>query len=269
MRKLFAELEIRRLVEAGAIFYHSHSGGKDSQASYGALRALVPDDQIVLIHANLGEVEWDGVIEHIKANTVHKLNVVRSKKSFFDLVEDKFRTRPSVPSWPSPAYRPCTAGLKRNPIYSFIKKDLRERGATIGVNVMGIRAEESPNRAKMDAFRRNTAFDAKTIDRTVYDYFPIFHWTTEEVFDFIAQLGQSPHHAYSLGNKRLSCAFCIMGCTGDLRNAAKRFPELAAKYIELERKTGYTMFHTETLESKLKGIPINVEPVQRGLALES
>jgi DNA sulfur modification protein DndC len=229
----------------------------------------VPDDQIVVIHADLGDADWPETLAHIKANVVHKVNVVRSKKTFFEMVEHKFRTRPDVPSWPSPAHRQCTSDLKRGPIYKLIRNDMKARGATIGVNVMGIRAEESPNRAKMTAFRRNAAFDAKTIDRTVYDYFPIFEWTTEEVFDFIAQLGQEPHHAYALGNKRLSCAFCIMGCAGDLRNAAKQFPELAAKYIRLERMTGYSMFHKETLESKLKGIPINVEPVQRGLALES
>ena len=42
--------------DAGGIFYVSHSGGKDSQAMYAMLIDLIPADQIVVVHADLGEV---------------------------------------------------------------------------------------------------------------------------------------------------------------------------------------------------------------------
>ena len=42
--------------DAGGIFYVSHSGGKDSQAMYVMLIDLIPADQIVVVHADLGEV---------------------------------------------------------------------------------------------------------------------------------------------------------------------------------------------------------------------
>lgn len=57
----------------------------------------------------------------------------------------------------------------------------------------------------------------------------------------IADAGQKPHPAYALGNQRLSCMFCIMGSRNDLRNAAKQNPELFARYVEVEKRTGYTM----------------------------
>lgn len=52
---------IRQLRDAGAIFYVSHSGGKDSQAMYLCLRQVIPSEQIVVVHAGLGEVEWPGI----------------------------------------------------------------------------------------------------------------------------------------------------------------------------------------------------------------
>lgn len=59
---------IQQLIEDGAIFYCSHSGGKDSQAMYSVLSKVVPANQMVVVHANLGNVEWSGVIDHIEAN---------------------------------------------------------------------------------------------------------------------------------------------------------------------------------------------------------
>lgn len=257
--------DIKKLIDSGAIFYASHSGGKDSQAMYGYLRHLVPDDQIVLVNADLGEVEWEGTIDHIKANTVHPVNVVKSAKTLFDMVERRFTDRPEVPSWPSAQYRQCTSDLKRNPIQKFIRNDMKAKGKLLGINVMGIRAEESSARSKMKPFKINKTLSKA--GRTVYDWYPIFEWREARVFGFIKGLGQEPHWAYAAGNKRLSCVFCIMGCGGDLRNGAKHRPELAAKYIELERKTGYSLFPKETLESKLAGIPIKVETAQIELDL--
>jgi DNA sulfur modification protein DndC len=72
--------EIAVLVESGAIFYCSHSGGKDSQAMYALLQGFIPDEQLVVVHADLGEVEWIGVQNHIVTITRHPVNVVRVVK---------------------------------------------------------------------------------------------------------------------------------------------------------------------------------------------
>src|SRR5690606_28286908 len=53
--------KLDELVARGAVFYISHSGGKDSQAMYALLSRVVPEKQISVIHADLGEVEWHGV----------------------------------------------------------------------------------------------------------------------------------------------------------------------------------------------------------------
>lgn len=248
---------IAELVRAGAHFYVSHSGGKDSLATYGRVCELVPSDQITVVHANLGEVEWDGIIEHIEANIEHPLTVVSavfkdgSPKTFLEMVRRRHQARPDSPCWPSPKYRTCTSDLKTGPIDKFIKADMKRRGITEAVNVMGLRAEESDNRAKKPALKLNDRFTAPTLNRKVWDWLPIKTWRERRVFDYVAGKGMKQHHAYADGNDRLSCQFCIMGCPGDLQNAARQHPELAQKYIDMEQETGFTMFASGSLAERI------------------
>lgn len=251
--------QISTLIEAGAIFYCSHSGGKDSQAMYAMLCDLVPAEQIVVVHADLGEIEWSGVQEHINNNVAHQVNVVRaiwkdgSEKTLLGMVERRFENRPDAPSWPSSAQRFCTSDLKRDPIHKFIRNDMKARGVSIGINCTGLRAEESSARAKKTDFEINKRLSNNT--RTVYEWLPIHAWSTAEVFDRIAAAGQRPFWAYELGNERLSCVFCIMGSRNDIANGAAQRPELLAKYAELEARTGYTMFPNETIAERAGLIP--------------
>lgn len=224
--------EITRLIDAGAIFFVSHSSGKDSQAMYAELRKVIPYKQIVVVHACLGDVEWPGVIDHIKATVDHDVNVVRAGKTLLGMVEQRGM-------WPSSSCRQCTSDLKRGPIMKFIRNYLSDRGLRIGVNCMGIRAEESAARAKKQPFRFNAAESCG--HRDVWDWMPIFHLTTAEVFQTIADAGQKPFWTYER-NERLSCVFCIMGSQNDLRHGAEKNPELYRRYVELEKKIGHTMF---------------------------
>jgi DNA sulfur modification protein DndC len=237
--------EIKALISAGAIFYVSHSGGKDSQAMYNLMTDVIPNDQIVVVHSDLGEVEWKGVQDHIRENIHHDLHVVKAGKTFLEMVENRGM-------FPSSAHRQCTSDLKRGPIMKFIRNDLKARGKEIAVNCMGIRAQESSARAKKEPFKRNEKESVnKRVTRHVFDWMPIFDLTTDQVFETIAQYGQKPFWAYEK-NERLSCVFCIMGCQNDLRHGAEQNPELFKKYVELEKKIGHTMFMK-------KGKPIGLE----------
>ena len=59
--------ECREMIRRGALVSISTSGGKDSQAMTILLTRVVPRDQLVAVHAPLGEVEWPGTVEHIEA----------------------------------------------------------------------------------------------------------------------------------------------------------------------------------------------------------
>lgn len=239
------------LIERGAIFYVSHSGGKDSQAMAAHLVNIVPASQLVYVHSDLGEIEWDGVQDHINATINAPLNVVRAGKTLFDMVRTRHEKRPDVPSWPSSAHRQCTSDLKRSPIQKFIRNDMKARGALLAVNCMGLRAEESSARAKKQDWQLNKMLSKA--GRTVYDWLPIHNWEVERVWETIERAGQKPFHAYSK-NKRLSCVFCIMGCDNDLQHGAEQRPDLYEKYLALEKETGYTMFSGKSLADRVNGI---------------
>ncbi len=230
------EPKIQELIDAGALFVINHSGGKDSQAMYNVVKGMVPARQLLIIHANLGEVEWDGVISHIKATIDdHPLLVCKNEnKTFLEMVEKRGM-------FPSPQQRQCTSDLKRGPIEREIRRYLKAHPEFEGriVNCMGLRAQESANRAKQKAFKSNEG--NSIAGREWYDWLPIHHYTIDQVWKVIEDAGQKPHPAYARGMSRLSCRFCIMASDEDLRTAARLSPDLYQKYVDMEQAIGRTM----------------------------
>jgi 3'-phosphoadenosine 5'-phosphosulfate sulfotransferase (PAPS reductase)/FAD synthetase len=211
------------------MFFVNHSGGKDSQAMFHFVRRHVPDAQIVVVHALLPEVEWDGVEAHVRATTLGlPVLTCRARRTLLEMIEQRGM-------FPSPAMRQCTSDLKRGPI----EKVIRHTGHKLIVNCMGMRAEESPGRAKLNSFKLN-ARNSKA-GREWYDWLPIHDWKVGEVFAAIAAAGQSPFWTYGAGMTRLSCCFCIMASKHDLTRAAELNPTLYARYVGLEKSTGQVM----------------------------
>lgn len=221
--------QIASLIARGAVFVINHSGGKDSQAMFHYVRRLVPADQIVVVHADLPGVEWDGVLDHIKATTDGlPIMVCRARRTLLQMIEERGM-------FPSPKQRQCTSDLKRGPI----ERTIRQMGHKLIVNCMGMRAEESHSRAKLETLKLNSR-NSKA-GREWYDWLPIHHLKVAEVFGIISAAGQEPHWAYKAGMTRLSCCFCIMASKQDLTTAARLNPDLYRRYVELERTTGRTM----------------------------
>lgn len=233
---------IQELIGAGALFVANHSGGKDSQAMLIKLAEMIPARQLIVVHASLGKAEWPGALElaqrQAEALAVPFI-VARPVTGFLEMVERRFERRPDAPSWPSPQYRQCTSDLKRGPIDREVRRYAKAHGFTQVVSCTGLRAAESPNRARLQIFSTNARNTSEA--RAWFDWLPIHALSTAEVFATIAGAGQKPHPAYAAGNERLSCVFCIMGSKRDLQNGARLNPALAAEYIALEEKTGYTM----------------------------
>lgn len=262
---------IAELVEAGALFVINHSGGKDSQAMYGWLARQLPADQVVVVHADLAEVEWAGVQDHIRSQIDgRELHVVKAyqERSFFDMVELRHQKLQAeardVAPWPSAAQRQCTSDLKRDPIAKFIRRHSKAAGRPLVVNCLGLRAEESSDRAERAAFSTTTRLCTRS--RTVVEWLPIQAWTLAEVWQAIADSGQVRHWAYDKGMSRLSCAFCILASKSDLTIAAQENPALYAKYVALEKRTGYTMRAGASLE-QITGIEAEVDETDRPAAV--
>jgi len=225
--------QIQYLISEGALFVCNDSAGKDSQAMKIKLMNIIPSNQLVIVHANLPEVEWRGNMDHIRkySGEIPVFEVV-AVKTFFEMVDHRKK-------FPSPAQRQCTSDLKRGPIQKFINNYAKQNGFTKVVNCMGLRAQESSSRAKKQVFKHNPGNSAK--HRTQYEWLPIHEMTVSEVWDTIEEAGQKRHYAYDLGMTRLSCCFCIMGSAHDLKIAAKHNPELAQRYIDKEEELNFTM----------------------------
>ncbi|WP_341782708.1 phosphoadenosine phosphosulfate reductase family protein [Pseudomonas putida] len=233
--------DVEALVASGALFVANHSGGKDSQVQLIKLLEVIPPAQIVVVHASLGELEWPGALELSRDQAAEAgltFIVAKASKTLFDMVERRFENRPEVPSWPSASHRQCTSDLKRGPIQREVRRYARANGFKVIVNCLGLRAQESPGRAKRQSFSRMGISNSVN---TWFEWLPVHDLSTAEVFGIIEAAGQKPHYAYSLGNERLSCVFCIMASKNDLVNGAANNPALLAKYDALEKRTGYTM----------------------------
>jgi DNA sulfur modification protein DndC len=242
-------------IDAGALFVVNHSGGKDSQAMFIRLLEIVPAAQLLVVHATLGEAEWPGALEHAQQQAQAAgvpFIVAEASKSFLGMVERRFQTRPEVPSWPSASTRQCTSDLKRGPITREVRRYASARGITRIVNCMGMRAQESSARAKKSAWAEHAAHGVA--GRAWYDWLPIHELSLTDVLGTISDAGQALHPAYRLGNERLSCVFCVMASASDLRNGAEQNPELYARYVEMERRTGYTMHMSRKSLPEITGV---------------
>ena len=242
---------IRTEIDAGALFVLNHSGGKDSQAMTALVRALVPADQIIVVHAHLPGVDWDGTEDHARATSAGlEFFTVQAGKSFFEMVESRQK-------FPSPQYRQCTSDLKRGPIEKLIRRISKERGVDRIVNCMGLRAEESSARAKQTATKINARMSKA--GRTVIDWLPIHDMLIDEVFEVIAEAGQDPHPAYAAGMSRLSCCFCIMASKADLTTAAELNPELYRKFVATEKRLGFTLSPSQKTLEEITGISADAD----------
>lgn len=241
--------EIASLIDRGALFVVNHSGGKDSQAMFLKVRAMVPPEQLLVIHAHLAEVEWEGSELHIRATIGDTALVIAyPNKTFFDMVEHRGM-------FPSPSTRQCTSDLKRGPIEREIRRYLKTHPEHLGlvVNCMGMRAQESPGRKKLVPLKFNEG-NSKA-GREWYDWLPIHDWNTDQVFTFISLAGQEPFWTYGAGMKRKSCCFCIMACQSDLTTAARLRPELYKRYVETERQLGFTLSMSRRTLPEITGVP--------------
>ena len=243
--------QCRELIELGALVAISSSGGKDSQCMTIQLSRIVPREQLLVVHAPLGEVEWPGTIEHIE-NTIPPgvpliLARTTSGKTLLERIEERGQ-------FPDSRRRYCTSDTKRSPIERELRRHLKAhpRFGRLVVSALGMRASESPARARLVPWKHNPR-NSKA-GREWFDWLPIHALGTADVFRIIHEAGQSPHWAYAAGMSRVSCSFCILASRADLRRAAELRPDLYLKYVELERRIGHTLSPSRTALPDLTGI---------------
>lgn len=229
-------------IEKSDVIFVSHSGGKDSQAMLAKLIKMGLKEKLVLIHADLGDMEWEEMKPWIEKNSFGlPVHVVEAKMDFFELCRKYGRI-------PSGQNQFCTDFLKVKPIKQFIHEYMDKHNFKTAINATGMRADESKRRRLKKDFclskGKGTSgmhMTRKHPDHTIYDWLPIFNYTTEEVFQEIKEAGQEPHEVYTRhGFSRLSCVFCVNGRINEHKMAAKLKPELGKRISELEQELGKT-----------------------------
>lgn len=226
-------------VQDAEVIFVSHSGGKDSQAMLALLKRMGLLSKCVLVHADLGDMEWEEMKPWIETISFGlEVNVVESEYDFFSLARKYKRL-------PSGRQQFCTDFLKTKPIGAFIHDYMDANGITKAINATGMRADESKRRATKNPLTLSKGagtsgmhMPRKHAAHTIHDWMPIFEYSTEDVFAEIEAACQKPHEVYSKGFSRLSCVFCVNGRIAEHKEAAILRPELAKKMIELERELG-------------------------------
>lgn len=226
--------EIDTLLEADAVVAIGVSGGKDSVAC--ALAVARHLDMIghtgprILVHADLGRVEWKDsapACERLAAHLGWELLTVRRQagdmlarwqkrwENNVTRYKELSCVRLILP-WSTPSMRFCTSELKTAVITSALKKRYPNHDI---VNVTGVRRQESSARSKMPVSAPLAALTRRNKQGVTWN--AIIEWPVEDVFSEIAEAGLALHEAYTrYGASRVSCAFCIMSALDDLRAAA-------------------------------------------------
>lgn len=193
------------------------SGGKDSQACLIWAVKKYGNRNVIAVFCDTGWEHQD-TYAHINS-VVQQLGVplitLHSKK-YKDFVDMSIRKS----RFPSSQRRFCTSELKVIPMIDYILS--QDESLII---VQGIRAKESKTRAGYDVecsyFKEYFTDDVKglyhkkavlewckTHDASVLR--PIFHWSAQEVIDYILANGQRPNPLYERGFSRVGCFPCIM-----------------------------------------------------------
>ena len=166
-------------------------------------------------------------------------------------LEARARRAAAASPFPSDGQRYCTSDLKTGPIFREVSRYAAARGFRAVVDCVGLRAAESDNREKFPTVR----YEGASSGVDIYTWLPIQHVANDEPLAPLAggvfgglraerALDLSApawHWAYDLGSGRLSCMFCIyLGRPKDLQLAALHAPELYARHVGAERRTGHS-----------------------------
>jgi 3'-phosphoadenosine 5'-phosphosulfate sulfotransferase (PAPS reductase)/FAD synthetase len=131
--------------------------------------------------------------------------------------------------FPSRMAQFCTSELKEIPITTQVVFPMLKAGPVL--QWLGIRADESRNRARQPRFNRH--------DSGSYLWRPIFRWTVEDVWAQHRKHGIAPNPLYALGMGRVGCMPCINCRKSELRNIADLFPDHIDRIERWERTVSH------------------------------
>lgn len=193
-------------------FVVSLSGGKDSAATSLALREAGIKHRLVFADTGWEAPETYAYLDTLRA-LLGPIDVVRAVRGgMLDIAAQKA-------GFPMRQGRWCTEKLKVEPLKAY--RDTIEREGREVVSVVGIRAEESEERAKFKVWE-----DCERWGGWVWR--PILHWPIEEVLAIHHRHGVPVNPLYKRGHNRVGCYPCIMANKDEVRLVAEHAPDRIA-----------------------------------------
>jgi len=252
---VYVTSEVSALLQDQSVVAVNNSGGKDSTAVAIRLNDYLNEightGPRVLIHSDLGRVEWKDSIKQcqiIAQRLGWELIIVkRAAGDMMDRWETRWKNNVAryanlecvklILPWSTPSMRFCTSELKTTLICAELTRRYPKHKI---LSVTGVRRAESSARAKMPIASQNIKLSARGCYGINWN--PIITWSTPEVFSYLQDMDHPLHEAYTTyGSSRVSCAFCIMGSMGDLAASAscEDNQDIYRQMVDLEIQSTY------------------------------
>ena len=238
--RIAADPLIEAVLDEHPIVAFSVSGGKDSAAATVATNDYLdarghPRARRVLIHADLGAIEWRSTPEQVASLAKRTgLELIIARRQAGGLIErwqqrfangkaryTKLETYNLIGPWSSSALRFCTSEMKAQVIGPELRR--RYAGQTI-VSVVGLRRAESASRAQARIATIDTRFakPGNAAGTRMLTWHPIIEWSDAEVFAFHEERGLALHEAYWRWDAtRMGCTYCVLASLRNLAASAR------------------------------------------------
>ena len=244
MKRIHLTPEIQQVLAQNPLLLVNFSGGKDSETTLHQIHTHFGNTHCIeVIYSDTGweyteTAGWASTLRWCTeraASYGYKLHVVKNPHRTY-LEEVVIRKK-----FPSAGQRWCTAHHKRANIHRW----LTQRTEPVILSIKGMRADESPNRAKMLPWELDAAISVQRSrltkkPRTVYTWLPIHAWPTPYIYEYAETHGLPLHPVYQfLG--RFSCQICIFHSPKDLAMDRRHNPNAFWRIARLEQEIGFTM----------------------------
>lgn len=209
------------------IFHVAFSGGKDSAVLLDLVKKALPKGSFVVVFGDTGMEFPDSydVIDKVEKECKEEGITFRRAKSH--LVPQK--------SWklfgpPSRVLRWCCSVHKSTP-QTLELRDLLKKDDYVGLDFVGVRAQESLNRSKYEYENYGKK------QKGQFSHNSILEWTSAEIWLYIYTNDILINEAYKKGNTRAGCLFCPM--SGGIVDYVRRQSYSAEidSYVEIIQQT--------------------------------
>jgi 3'-phosphoadenosine 5'-phosphosulfate sulfotransferase (PAPS reductase)/FAD synthetase len=199
----------------------SLSTGKDSVACSLYLTELGIDHDRIFLDTRWEHTAVERHLDYLRT----KLGPITSLSvplSMIDLIRKKGM-------FPSRARRFCTEELKTFPARDYLNARM-DAGEDV-INAVGIRRQESDERARMPEWEWMDGFDCEV-------WRPLVDWKLDDVIGIHKRHAVRPNPLYLMGMERVGCWPCINSNKGEVRKIADLDPARIDELRQLEAEIG-------------------------------